>query len=113
MEQAAQLHAGAGEGLLPRAQHTNLLGGHDTYSSTPQPRIVLWRRQRNFTLALEGATTEEAIAAERRAAFEAAETRRLQVPACCFRLMQCVQLSYHACVVAAFVHRRQCAPVWH
>lgn len=44
---------------------------------------MLLSRQRNFTLALEGATTEEAIAAERRAAFEAAETQRLQVPACC------------------------------
>jgi hypothetical protein len=45
--------------------------------------LLLWSRQRNFTLALEGATTEEAIAAERRAAFEAAEASRLQVPACC------------------------------
>jgi hypothetical protein len=39
------------------------------------------RRQRNFTLELEGATTEEAILAERAAAFEAAETDRLQVRA--------------------------------
>lgn len=47
---------------------------------------VFWSRQRNFTLELEGATTEEAILAERRAAFEAAETKRLQVLGCCFLL---------------------------
>lgn len=37
-------------------------------------------RQQNFRLPLEGATTKEAIAAERAAAFHAAEAKRLQVP---------------------------------
>lgn len=38
-------------------------------------------RQHNFTMELEGASTEEAIAEERAAAFHAGENKRLQVPA--------------------------------
>ncbi len=47
------------------------------------PDVTPWIpcRQHNFTMELEGATTEEAIAEERAAAFHAAENKRLQVPA--------------------------------
>lgn len=44
-----------------------------------QYKISVHCRQRNFTMELEGATTEEAIAEERAAAFHAAESKRLQV----------------------------------
>lgn len=42
--------------------------------------VAVLRRQKNFTLKLEGATTKEAIEAQRVAAFQAAESARLQVP---------------------------------